>query len=81
MSEKERMNRHTHNRSRIARSLHEDATRSIGGDLNLWPQVRARVIEKQEAAARATSGLSARAEPEETWVRRGEGIQAPPRER
>lgn len=82
MSEKERRKRHTPaSRSRIARSLHEDATRRIGDDLNIWPQIRARIVEEQEEGARARNSLSARVKQEETFVGRGEGINNGGRER
>lgn len=62
MSDRERMSNHANNRPRLSRSLHEDASRHIGNDLNMWPQIQARINAEQEAASRVRSSLSAHIE-------------------
>jgi hypothetical protein len=52
--------------------LREDAGHLVGDDLNLWPQIRARIIEEEQEIARARGSVSARVEREETLARRGE---------
>ncbi len=79
MSDKERISGHTHGRTRIARALHEDASRIISDDLNLWPQIRTRMTETQEDSG-VRGGLSARAEHEELPARQGRAIRSTGRE-
>lgn len=70
MSETERMN-NTNNQSRVSSSLHEDATRHISSDLNMWPQIRARINAGQESAARVKGSTTIHAEQEEVVLRNG----------
>ncbi|MEO5953270.1 MAG: hypothetical protein ABIQ44_12465 [Chloroflexia bacterium] len=69
MSERERMSSRASNGSRLSRSLHEDASRHIGNELNMWPQIQARINAEQEAAARIRGSLSARVEHEDIILR------------
>lgn len=65
MSDREPMSSDARSRSRVARALHEDATRHVNSDLNMWPQIRARINDSQLEAAKLKGSLSVHADQED----------------